>query len=188
MVGWRIGREHPLVLRIEYELCAGLVCFGTNRQSGRDIYLGTGTWRGMSSDGTTIWFVERGVREARARSASSGSRIGSRDIRLGPGAWWSCVTDGNELWCLDQGGERMHAWDVSTTAAIGSFAETHDLEDDSVPSESTRPISLRSARLVFPRATGFSVTTEVAQVGEDIGDLIINNDGSNNLNFHILTG
>ena len=161
---------------------------GRNRQSGRDIYLGTGTWRGMSSDGTTIWFVERGVREARARSASSGSRIGSRDIRLGPGAWWSCVTDGNELWCLDQGGERMHAWDVSTTAAIGSFAETHDLEDDSVPSESTRPISLRSARLVFPRATGFSVDAEKAQGGNAIGAMIIRNNGENDLQFKIYTG
>ena len=161
---------------------------GRNRQSGRDIYLGTGTWRGMSSDGTTIWFVERGVREARARSASSGSRIGSRDIRLGPGAWWSCVTDGNELWCLDQGGERMHAWDVSTTAAIGSFAETHDLEDDSVPSESTRPISLRSARLVFPRATGFSVTNSKSRGTHDpVGVISIINNGENNLEFQSVT-
>ena len=58
---------------------------GIARLSGSDISLGTGTWFGGTSDGSTLWFVNDTTNTAVAYRASDGARLSGSDISLGTG-------------------------------------------------------------------------------------------------------
>ena len=81
------------------------ISVATERDSGRDISLGTGTWRGGVSDGTTLWFVNDTTSAiARAYTAATQARDSGRDISLGSGSWTGAVSDGTTLWFVDLNG------------------------------------------------------------------------------------
>ena len=56
-----------------------------NRDSTLDISLGTGSWRGGASDGTTLWFVNDTPIKRVAYVASTRARDSAKDIALGTG-------------------------------------------------------------------------------------------------------
>ena len=70
-------------------------------QASRDIVLGSGSWRGSASDGTTLWVLDTTLNRAVAWRVSDLSRQTSFDIGLGAGTWQTAVSDGTTLWIVN---------------------------------------------------------------------------------------
>ena len=82
-----------------------------------DISLGSGTWRGGASDGTTLWFVDDDADAARAYVASTRARDAASDITLGSGNWsQGGLGDGTTLWFLDNRQDNAVAYTAATGA------------------------------------------------------------------------
>ena len=88
-----------------------------NRDSTLDISLGTGSWGGGCSDGTTLWFVDDTVNWARAYVAATRARDSAKDIDFeGSGAWNGGLSDGTTLWFVDDAINEARAYVAATRA------------------------------------------------------------------------
>ena len=86
------------------------------RNSDLDIALGTGTWRGGASDGTTLWFVDAVADVARAFVAATRARDADKDIDLGSGVFQGGTSDGTTLWFVDGVADVARAFVAATRA------------------------------------------------------------------------
>ena len=81
-----------------------------NRDTSKDISLGTGEWKAGASDGTTLWFCnEDSPRTAKAWSVSSRTTDSTKDIALDIGGPVSgAASDGTRLWFSEDSADRSH--------------------------------------------------------------------------------
>ena len=82
----------------------------------KDISLGTGSWQGGLSDGTTLWFVDTTANQARAYVAATRARDSAKDIALGTGSWGGGASDGITLWFVDNTADQARAYVAATRA------------------------------------------------------------------------
>ena len=85
------------------------------RDSSKDINLGTGRWNGGFSDGTTLWFVDTTSNYARAYTASNRQRDSSKDINLGTGVGGGAFA-ANTFWLIGRTAIQAYSSrDISTS-------------------------------------------------------------------------
>ena len=82
----------------------------------RTISLGSGSWNGAVSDGTTLWFVDNTSNRARAYVAATQARDSGRDISLGTVSWLGGVSDGTTLWFVNDTSNTARAYVAATQA------------------------------------------------------------------------
>ena len=87
-----------------------------DRNSDLDIALGSGSWNGGASDGTTLWFIDNTVNIARAYVAATRARDSDKDIDLGSGSWNGGASDGTTLWFIDNTSDIAVAYVAATRA------------------------------------------------------------------------
>ena len=104
---------------VGYLVIASAIPPSLDRLSGSDITLGTGSWQGGASDGSTIWFVDDTTNRARAYRASDGARLSSADITLAPFNWRGGASDGSTLWFISASGA-ANAYRASDGARLSS--------------------------------------------------------------------
>ena len=87
-----------------------------NRDSTLDIALGTGSWTGGVSDGTTLWFVNFTGNQAVAYVAATRARDSAKDIALLAGDFAGGLSDGTTLWFVDFTLNQARAYVAATRA------------------------------------------------------------------------
>ena len=102
------------------------------RDSSKDISLGTGSWRGGVSDGTTLWFVENDNSIAIAYNASTQARDSSKDISLGTGSWNGGLSDGTTLWFVEDDNNNAVAYSHSPQTTYTTVPEFTSGTDNQV--------------------------------------------------------
>ena len=95
---------------------AYVVSTNAGRDSGNDISLGSGTWVGGVSDGTTVRFINNSSDRALAWNAGTGVRDEDNDIDLGIANWTGGASDfGTTLWFVNDTSNYARAYSRTTT-------------------------------------------------------------------------
>ena len=82
-----------------------------------DISLGTGTWTGGASDGTTLWFIDLETPDtAYAYNAATRNADATRNIAIGNAGWGGVVSDRDTLWFINDNTDTAVAYNASTQA------------------------------------------------------------------------
>ena len=83
------------------------------RDETKDISLGSGSWEGSLTDGTTIWFIDDDDNYARAYRVSDQERDRNKDINLGHGNWSGGFYENGRLWFFDVGSGDLYVFNAS---------------------------------------------------------------------------
>ena len=79
-----------------------------------ELGIGTGSWQGGFSDGTTLWFVDNIADFARAYVAATRVRDAANDIDLGSDSYRGGLSDGTTLWLVNDTTDTAVAYVAAT--------------------------------------------------------------------------
>ena len=158
------------------------------RKSSLDITLGTGTYNGGCTDGTTIWFINSNNNRAEAYIGSTRTRDSSKDISFtrisGFNGYGGCVVRNNTFWIFQFDNDNyetyLHAYNKNTQARdttkdknssnngeehsyifnVGDQVWTTDYEYQEV-----HIYNLGASGSSYPRITTFSITNGGGMAG-----------------------
>ena len=137
---------------------------GVGFDANRNINLGTGTWNGATTDGTTLWLIRSST--AVAYVAATQARDMGRDISLGTGLWHGATTDGTTLWFVDTNLDMAEAYVAATQAR--DMGRDIDLGNGEWIGATTDGTTLWFVNTFSDTAVAYVAATQARDMGRDI--------------------